>query len=136
MSTSLATPTRTDPERLSREPHPSAAKLPSERANEHSPLLVSDKDSGDLELKGPLGLKNNNLEDKGFLRELDSKLLEAANARKADEADKSKRQDSEDDVGFHDPQPEPDLEVEPELQLKPSMNFGSPFGAPYCGKGI
>ena len=136
LSTSLATPVQTDAGKLPREPHPSAAKLPSERAREHVPQVESDKDSGDPELKSPLGLKNNNVEDKVFLRELDSKLREAANAMKTDEPGKSKEHDSKDDARTRQPQPGPESEVEPALQLKPSLNFGSPFGAPYCGKGI
>lgn len=136
LSTSLATPVQTDAEKLRREPYPSAAKLPSERAREHVPRQESDKDSGDAELKSPLGLKNDNVEDKGFLRALDSKLREAANAMKTDEPDKSKEHASKDDAGTRQPQPGPESEVEPALQLKPSLNFGTPFGAPYCGKGI
>lgn len=127
VSSSLATPIHTDPEKSPREPHPSAVKITSEQVYKQVP---SDGNGGDPELKGPLGLKNNNLEDKIFLRELDTKLLEAAKSITVEEPVKSKKDNSRDDVGFHQPEPEP------ELQLKPSMNFGSPFGAPYCGKGI
>ena len=152
VTSTLATPIRTNPERLSREPFPSTAKMPSERAHEDVPRLKSDKDSGDLELKGPLGLKNDQAEDRVFLRELNSKLNEAAKARDAheadnskehdpkagnsQEADKSKEHDSKDDVGIRKPQPGVESEVEPPLQLKPTLNFGTPFGTPYCGKGV
>lgn len=136
VSSSLVTPIYTDPEKSPREPHTSAAKLPSERAYTEVPRLEPDRDGGDAELKGPLSLKNNNREDKIFLRELDSKLLQAAKSMTAEEPDNAKKHDSKDDVGSHQSQSQPGDELEPELQLKPSMNFGSPFGAPYCGKGI
>lgn len=168
VSSTLATPVRTDPKKLSREPFPSAAKRPSERAHEDVPRLKSDKASGDVELKGPLGLKNNKAEDSVFLRELNSKLNEAAKARDAHEADKSKEHDSKagnaeeadkskehdskardvgeaskskehgskEDVGIRKPQPGVESEVEPALQLKPTLNFGTPFGTPHCGKGV
>ena len=139
VSSSLVTPIYTDPEKSAQEPHPSAVKLPSERAPEHVPRLEPDRDGGDSELRGPLSLKNNNLEDNSFLRELDSKLREAAKSMPAEEPDKPK-DNSKDNVGSRQPQSQPEhemeLEPEPELQFKGSMNFGSPFGAPYCGKGI
>ncbi len=129
LSSSLATPVQMHQQTSPPEPRPSAVKYPSGRVERYLAPLEQGSGGGDTELKGPLGLKNNNLEDKVFLRELDSKLLEAARSRTVELVGQINRSDnSADDLDLD--------QREPELQLKPSMNFGSPFGAPYCGKGI
>lgn len=78
-----------------------------ESSREDVPSLEPDEDSGDVELKGPLGLKNNNVEDKVFLRELDSKLNEAANVSKtrdAHEGGQSMELDPKDDADPRTPE--------------------------------
>lgn len=147
-------PTQKVPEKSSRGSQPSAANLQSERALEHTPVRTVyrfDRYESDPELTGPLGLKNNNQEDAIFLRQLDSRLAEAAKAQAVDEPDKSEQQQmSKIDSGNRRPrsrsepnpqtEPEPRQELEqepgPGPQFKPGMNFGSPFGGPYYGKGI
>lgn len=93
---------------------------------------------GDVELKAPLGLKNNNAEDRVFLRELDTKLQEAVNSRVSPEPGKPEKENVSREPE-QQPKPDANPSTDPDLDhlpLKPSLNFGSPFGASYCGKGV
>ena len=90
-----------------------------------SSFLPADKENGDVELKGPLGLTNNNLEDQGFLQELDSKLQIAKFENESFVESRNSDEQNGDDP-FSD-QPEP----EPRLKIKKSMNFGAPLGSAY-----
>lgn len=141
-----ATPTQLETERPPLEPHAPSAKLPSERSDSYFPPAEDEprneenmsrdgKDKSrdeDPELKGPLGLNGSNAEDKHFLNELDSKLLQATRSEafgpRSVRLEKVKSPDHEED--FEQPEPEP------KLRIKKSMNFGSVFGAKTCGKGI
>lgn len=156
-----ATPLQPEMERLSFEPQVSFAKLPSERSDSYFPVAEEElrveknkhrdgedepwdekDESGDAEeksrdedpeLKGPLGLDNGTGEDKQFLDELDSKLLQAAGSETSSlpivSMDKGSSSDKA-EGGFELP------EHEPKLRIKRSMNFGSAFGAKTCGKGF
>lgn len=148
-----ATPTQPEIERPSLEPHVSFAKLPSERSNSYFPVPeeefrdendnsqdeennsfqgAEDKSRDeDPELKAPLGLDNGKDEDKHFLNELDSKLLQAARSEAFNSSGiGSDNESSLDKNGKDFEQPE----HEPKLRIKRSMNFGSAFGAKTCGK--
>ncbi|CAD6579033.1 MAG: hypothetical protein ASARMPREDX12_009044 [Alectoria sarmentosa] len=149
-----ATPIQSETERPSFEPQVSVAKLPSERSDSYFPVaeeesrVEKDKsqngedeswdekdDSGDEdpELKGPLGLDNGSGEDKQFLDELDSKLLQAARSETSSLPSVSMDDGaSSEKAGETFEQPE----HEPKLRIKRSMNFGSAFGAKTCGKGF
>lgn len=143
------TPTQQEMERPPLEPHVSRAKLPSERSDSYFP--VADEESQDEnhdprdredksrdedpELKGPLGLDNGQNEgedDKHFLNELNSKLLQAArsDAPSPSGTDVGIEGSLEHGKDFEQP------EHEPKLRIKKSMNFGSAFGAKPFGKGI
>ena len=156
-----ATPTQPEVERPPLEPHVSFARRPSERSDSYFPVAEEDsqaedgnsRDGGDKccdekenssegkdesrdedpELKGPLGLDNSQAEDKKFLNELDSKLLQASRSAAFSPpnpgSDKSDHRDN-DEKDFEEP------EQEPKLRIKRSMNFGSAFGAKRLGKGI
>ena len=143
------TPTQHEMERPPLEPHASKAKLPSERSDSyfpiteeeaqdenHNPRDEEDKSRDeDPELKGPLGLGNGEHEgeeNKHFLNELDSKLLQAARSDhpSPSETDLGSEESPEHGKDFEQP------EHEPKLRIKKSMNFGSAFGAKHFGKGI
>ena len=143
------TPTQHEMERPPLEPHASRAKLPSERSDSYFPISEKEfqhtnhdtQDSGDKsrdedpELNGPLGLdngKNEGEEDKHFLNELDSKLLQAAKSDALSPTGTDLDSDSPPEHGKSFEQPE----HEPKLRIKKSMNFGSAFGAKPFGKGI
>ena len=143
------TPTQHEMERPPLEPHASRAKLPSERSDSYFPISekeyqdenhntqdeeVKSRDE-DRELKGPLGLdngKNEGEDDKHFLNELDSKLLQAArsDAPSPNGIDLGSEDSLEHGKDFEQP------EHEPKLRIKKSMNFGSAFGAKPFSKGI
>lgn len=155
-----ANPTQPEVERPPLEPNVSFAKLPSERSDSYFPVaeeesrvekegspnggeescgqrdsLPDEEDESrdeDPELKGPLGLDNSKGEDKQFLNELDSKLLQAARSEASSSPRVLDRDSSPDKDGKDFEQPE----HEPKLRIKRSMNFGSAFGANTCGKGI
>lgn len=130
ISSDLATPTQPEVEKPPLEPRVSLARPPSERAESYFPLL--DEKNGDIALKEPLGLKNSNREDRNFLQELDSKLLQAASAKPQKSRTANKENLAEEVLPPPFDQPEP----EPKLRIKRSMNFGSQFGAAPCGKGF
>ena len=103
-------------------------KIPSERSVSYFP--PPDELEEDPALKGPLSLKNSSEEDTGFLRELDSKLLQAAisavrNAPEVDPIDDKENDNSRKDV-----------DGEPRLRIKKSMNFGTQLGSGRFGKGV
>lgn len=131
LSSGLATPTEPEVDRPPLEPRASAVKVPSERTESYFPNLEEDMD-GDVELQWPLGLKNDKAEDKTFLNELDSKLLQAARSKPAEppERSESDKENVGEDKSFIQPEPEP------KLRIKRSMNFGSQLGAANCGKGF
>ena len=149
-----ATPTQPEVERPPLEPHSSFVRAPSERSDSYFPVTEDEsqdeKDSTvgqegefrdredksrdeDPELKGPLGLNSSGGEGSPFLHELDSKLEQVARTKTSIppstglDAETSPAKDDED---FEQPEPEP------QLRIKTSMNFGTPFGAKTCGKGI
>lgn len=136
ISSGLATPVQPETERPPFEPHASFVKVPSERAESYFPPVANhdeDGGDGDMVLTEPLSLKNSNQEDKGFLQELDKKLVQAANSTYKTQPPESNGSDKEnmlEDKGFDQPEPEP------RLRIKRSMNFGSRFGAAECGKGF
>ena len=131
LSSTSATPTRPEVERPPLEPRASVFKVPSERTDSYFPNLEDEMD-GDVELQEPLGLRNSKVEDKTFLTELDSKLLQAARSKTAEppEPNESDKENVEEDKSFIQPEPEP------KLRIKRSMNFGSQLGAANCGKGF
>lgn len=128
LSGGLATPTQPERERPPLEPRASAIHMPLERDNSYFPSVEGDND-GDIELREPLGLKDNAVADEEFLDIVDSKLLQATQS-KALEPSKSDRETIHKDKSFDQPEPEP------KLRIKKSMNFGSQFGASSCGKGF
>lgn len=127
------------------DPPTSVVKVPSESADSYFPLPNLDddndellKDDGDIELREPLGLKNNNgLHDRNFLTELDSKLLKAASSEKKPwpESAKSGKEniDDEEEEKVRYGQA---ADQEPKLRIKRSMNFGSQLGTSTLGKGF
>ncbi|MCJ1226607.1 hypothetical protein MMC12_003260 [Toensbergia leucococca] len=127
------TPTKPEKERPPLEPHSSTVKIPSERAKSYFPQSVDDINE-DPGLKGPLSLNNSKAEDKGFLNELDSKLLQAVRASTQELPDISESNNADKDSLEEGKGPDP--EPEPKLRIKRSMNFGSAFGAARCGKDI
>ena len=121
------------------EPCPSFARPPNERSDSYFPRVMDNIDE-DAELKPPLTLRNNGVEDNSFLSELDSKLLHvaksetlssASNEGNAGDTNRPNESSMADQLNSFD-QPEP----EPKLRIKRSMNFGSQFGESKCGKGI
>jgi hypothetical protein len=104
---------------------PSAAKVSFEQPDQHVPRVDPITPGGDRALKWPLGLTNNKPSDTSFLHELDWKLHQAAKSD-TPEVPEPARSENGDSSG----------EPEREIQLKPALNFGSPFGAAHCGKGI
>ena len=130
-----ATPIISEQEGQVREPRPSIAisKQPNERSDSYFPPLPETIEE-DPELTAPLGLQNQDSEDKAFLSELDSKLLRAARSpvfsppETQELSEPKKENKGEKDVE--------QSENEPKLRIKRSMNFGSVFGANKCGKGI
>ncbi|KAL9608017.1 MAG: hypothetical protein Q9167_007121 [Letrouitia subvulpina] len=107
----------------------SAAKIPSEQSDSYFPPL-EDCDN-DPELKGPLNLKNSEPEDRGFLRELNTKLLEVSQDVEGEPSKSSEPKvakatvDENVDIGIEQPEPEP------MLRFKKSLNFGSQLGSLY-----
>ncbi|MCJ1480792.1 hypothetical protein MMC06_000947 [Schaereria dolodes] len=137
-SSDSATPAPPEKERPPLEPRPSSMKQPSERAASYFPPPLEDQD-GDLELKGPLTLNNlKNDEDKGFLKELDTKLVQAARSKTYEPSEVSPTDKTLNgnppDVDKKGKGADPDSE--PRLRIKRSMNFGSQLGALSCGRGI
>ena len=127
----LTTPTQPEMELPPPDPPTSVVKVPSESADSYFPDLDELKD-GDIELREPLGLKNNGVHDKSFLSELDSKLLKAARSEKLrSESIKSGKENIEDEEKIYS-----QADPEPKLRIKRSMNFGSQFGTSTLGKGF
>lgn len=127
----LTTPTQPEIELSPLDPPTSVVKVPSESADSYFPNLDELKD-GDIELREPLGLKNNGVHDKIFLSELDSKLLKAASSENLrPESAKSGKDNIEDEEKRHG-----QADQEPKLRIKRSMNFGSQFGTSTLGKGF
>lgn len=130
--------TPTNPEQM-REPRPSIAvsRRPNERSDSYFPPATTiDEQPGeepdeDPSLKQPLTLPSQESEDKSFLNELDSKLVQVA--RSSTFSPESEPSDAGDKDGDDK---EDDTSSEPKLRIKRSMNFGSAFGAKTCGKGI
>lgn len=111
------------------EPRPSVAvsRPPKERSESYFPPPPETIDE-DPELKGPLSLQNGKPDDKSFLQELDSKLLQAARSHAVRPSVPSEPESLD---KAHD-----EADHEPKLRIKRSMNFGSAFGATSCGKGF
>lgn len=127
----LTTPTQPEIELSPLDPPTSVVKVPSESADSYFPNLDELKD-GDIELREPLGLKNNGVHDENFLSELDSKLLKAATSEKLrPESTKLGKENIEDDEKIYT-----QADQEPKLRIKRSMNFGSQFGTCTLGKGF
>jgi len=134
-SSDAATPTQPEVERPPLEPHTTSVRPPTERSDSYFPAAEDNSNDVDPKLSGPLGLTNEEGEDKQFLSELDSKLLRAAQidifeppavAGASNMVGSAKEEEKE----FEQP------EAEPKLRIKRSMNFGSVFGARNCGKGF
>lgn len=103
----------------------SGVKLPSEPVGGHHPAEAFDEvhsSAGDVALQEPLGLKNNNLDDRIFLTELDTKLLHAALCRTIEALESLEPEEDKRSA-------QSDLEADLGVKLKPTMNFGSPFGS-------
>lgn len=129
--TGLTTPTQPEMELPPLDPPTSVVKVPSESADSYFPDLDELKD-GDIELREPLGLKNNGVHDKDFLSELDSKLLKAARSENLrSEPTKSGKENIGDEEKICS-----QADPEPKLRIKRSMNFGSQFGTSTLGKGF
>lgn len=127
----LTTPTQPEMELPPPDPPTSVVKVPSESADSYFPDLDELKD-GDIELREPLGLKNDGVHDKNFLTELDSKLLKAARSEKLrSESTKSGKENIEAEEKIYS-----QADPEPKLRIKRSMNFGSQFGTSTLGKGF
>lgn len=127
----LTTPTQPEMELPPPDPPTSVVKVPPESADSYFPDLDELKD-GDIELREPLGLKNNGVHDKNFLTELDSKLLKAARSEKLrSESTKSGKENIEAEEKIYS-----QADPEPKLRIKRSMNFGSQFGTSTLGKGF
>lgn len=127
----LTTPTQPEVEISPLDPPTSVIKVPSESADSYFPDPDELKD-GDIELREPLGLKNNGVHDKNFLSELDTKLLKAARSEKLrSESTKSGKENIEDEEKLY-----AQADPEPKLRIKRSMNFGSQFGTSTLGKGF
>lgn len=127
----LTTPTGPEIELSPLDPPTSVVKVPSESADSYFPNLDELKDE-DIELREPLGLKNNGVHDKNFLSELDSKLLKAASSEKLrPEPAQSGKENIEDEEKRYG-----QADQEPKLRIKRSMNFGSQFGTSTLGKGF
>lgn len=127
----LTTPTQPEMELPPPDPPTSVVKVPSESADSYFPDLDELKD-GDIELREPLGLKNNGVHDKNFLTELDSKLLKAARSEELrSESTKSGKENIEAEEKIYS-----QADPEPKLRIKRSMNFGSQFGTSTLGKGF
>lgn len=90
-------------------------RRPSENSQSYFPGLPDDP-----ALTGPLSLLNDEDHDKGFLSELDQKLLGQAKQLVGDTS-KPKEQSE-------DPEPPGQGEPEPELKFKNTTNFGTAFG--------
>ena len=139
--TSPLTPTRAEKEIPPLEPHPSVARQPHERSDSYFPTIEESIDE-DRELTGPLGLQNDEAEDKNFLNEVTSKLHHVAMSQtfsppeSSDAGDENHAEEGKDESEGHDFEPDPDPDPEPKLRIKRSINFGSSWGAPTCGKGI
>lgn len=127
----LTTPTQPEMELPPPDPPTSVVKVPSESADSYFPDLDELK-GGDIELREPLGLKNDGVHDKNFLTELDSKLLKAARSEKLrSESTKSGKENIEAEEKIYS-----QADPEPKLRIKRSMNFGSQFGTSTLGKGF
>lgn len=106
-----------------------AAKIPSEQSDSYFPAL-EDYDN-DPELKGPLNLKNNESEDRGFLRELNMRLLGLSQDVEGEPSESNEPSaakatvEEKVDIGIEQPEPEPIL------KFKKSLNFGSQLGSLY-----
>jgi len=128
------TPVQSETERPPLEPQPTRVRLPSERSDSYFPAAEIAPSDADPELNGPLGLTNDKSEDNQFLNELDSKLQAAASKSlqppAVANASESSSSEGGDEKDFEQP------ENEPKLRMKRSMNFGSAFGAKYCGEGV
>ena len=134
-SSSAATPTQPETERPPLEPHVTKVRPPNERLDSYFPVIESNPNDADPELKGPLGLTNNRGNDENFLNQLDSKLQRAARSDAAEASAVAGASDSNKpaaaaEENFEQP------EQEPRLRIKRSMNFGTAFGAKGIGKGL
>lgn len=98
-------------------------KRPREKSESYFPDV-----SDDPALKGPLSLLNDEDHDKGFLSELDQKLLDQAKQGVLDAAIPKAQTET-----YAEPPSQGDLE--PELKFKNTTNFGTAFGAPNVGEG-
>ncbi|RMJ23760.1 hypothetical protein PHISP_05383 [Aspergillus sp. HF37] len=98
---------------------------PRENSESYFPDVADAPD--DPALKGPLSLLNDEDHDKGFLNELDSKLLDQT-SRDVPNASDPKAQ-----VETHAEAPSQG-EPEPELKFKNTTNFGTAFGKSSCGE--
>ena len=134
-SSEATTPKQPELERPFLEPHATATRRPGERSESYFPASEDDPNDADRHLSAPLGLTNNTGEDKRFLHELNSKLLQAARSETSEPlavagASNSGTSMKEEAHNFEQP------EHEPKLRIKRSMNFGSAFGAKHPGKGV
>lgn len=105
------------------------ARIPSEQSDSYFPAL-GDCDN-DPALKGPLNLKNSDPEDREFLKELNTRLLEVSQDVEGEPSEPDKPSATEAtvedkvDIGIEQPEPEPIL------KFKKSLNFGSQLGSLY-----
>ncbi|KAL6718662.1 hypothetical protein ACLMJK_002896 [Lecanora helva] len=134
-SSGAATPTQPEIERPPLAPRSTGAKVPSERSDSYFPPPEDPSGDPDPALSGPLGLTNDEVGDKQFLTELDSKLLRAASS----EAQGSPAVAGADDLAEAPKSEERGIEQpeqEPKLRIKRSMNFGSALGSGSIGRGF
>lgn len=124
------TPTQPEIELPPLDPPTSVVKVPSESADSYFPNQDGLKNE-DVELREPLGLKNNRVHDKNFLSELDSKLDAARSEKLRSESTKSGEDNNENQEKIYS-----QTDPEPKLCIKRSMNFGSQFGTSTLGRGF
>lgn len=99
---------------------------PRENSGSYFPDIVVDAPD-DPALKGPLSLLNDEDRDKGFLSELNSKLLDQTSRDVPNACDQKASAETH-------AEPPSQGELEPELKFKNTTNFGTAFGKSSCGE--
>ena len=145
-SSDTETPTGPAPEQQTDESIEREIRPPSERHDSYFPPAPDAEPTidEDTALKGPLGLTNEATDDKIFLDELNTKLLEAAQSSENLEETPSESNAPEhaegNDAAINGGMEaqgsfeQPEREEEPKLRIKRSMNFGSQLGGTGFGR--
>ncbi|KAL9600708.1 MAG: hypothetical protein Q9219_003038 [cf. Caloplaca sp. 3 TL-2023] len=125
LDSDLPTPSHHEQDRQTYEPRASITKIPSERSDSYFPPPEDDFDE-DPELRGQLGLKNDEDNDQRFLSELNTKLAQAAASPTSPAVCGSATDSNSLNVDNDEAS-----ESEPELKIKKSLNFGSQLGGKF-----